>query len=126
MGVMGFCWGVIGVILTAQDPQFKFGITFHPSFGLVPHVGLDNFEEISKVVVPQQYMYTLQEDKFCWKGGELYNLYQKVLGDKFEGLDYSDQNHGFMTRGSFSIPGLEKRYKESLNDALRFMKKYFS
>jgi hypothetical protein len=30
-----------------------------------------------------------------------------------------------MTRGSFNIAGLEKRYHDAMNDAFRFMKKYF-
>jgi hypothetical protein len=52
-------------------------------------------------------------------------LFKKKLGNNFEALDYTDQNHGFMTRGSFDIPGLEKRYHDALGDALRFMKLYF-
>lgn len=52
MGVLGFCWGIIGVLLASQDPQFKFGITLHPSFGLIPHLGIDPIRFSSMVIAP--------------------------------------------------------------------------
>jgi dienelactone hydrolase len=35
MGIVGFCWGGIPVLLASQNDKIKYGITFHPSFSLL-------------------------------------------------------------------------------------------
>lgn len=107
---MGFCWGAVVVFEACRSDIFSFGISFHPSLQLLRFLNRELLSFADEVKCPQQYFYTKQEEDYYKPEGALHSLLKSKFGEKFQALDYSDQNHGFMTRGSFQDHLIEERY----------------
>jgi len=120
-GAFGFCWGTVPVIKFSSFPEFKAGVSFHPShppiFGMT---GVDEEKEY-QAVTAAQLMMPAKDDKDSVKTG---GLAQQVLKDKCEVLEFPEMSHGWSVRGDCSKPEVDRDVKKAFQAAVDFLNKH--
>jgi len=119
-GALGTCWGSYMVLRECAYPEFKAGVSWHPSHSPIAGlVGDDEKEMLSQVKCNQLFMPAIGDAPSCYPGG----LGEQVLGDKLEIIPFKEMKHGWTVRGDMTDPAVEKDVKKAIKDTLGFLQK---
>jgi len=120
-GAIGTCWGSYMVVRQGAYPEFKAGVSMHPS-----HSPISGFigEEEKDLLVPiqcQQLFMPAGNDHANVKPG---GLGEQILGNKLEIIEFPEMTHGWTTRGDVSKAAVNRDVKKAIADAIDFFKKH--
>jgi len=118
-GSIGTCWGSYLVLRESAYPEFKAGISMHPShpqiFNVIGEVEVDIMKDVQ---CPQLFMPAGNDHVNVRPGG----LGASVLGDRLQIIEFPEMVHGWTTRGDMSNKVVNMDVKKAFNDALSFFK----
>merc|ERR1719494_1322391 len=120
-GCIGTCWGGYMVIRESSYPEFKAGISMHPSHSPISALLGEVEADLLKEVQCQQLFMPAGNDHENVKPG---GLGASVLGNKLRIIEFPDMIHGWTTRGDMSIEAVNRDVKKAFSDALSFFKQH--
>jgi len=120
-GSIGTCWGTYVTVKTATLPEFKAGVSMHPSHS--PIMGLlgENEEEVLKSIKSPQLMMPARTDSPNVRTG---GLAQEVLGERVTILEFPEMDHGWTVRGNLTIPAVQRDVNKAMTEAIAFFNKH--
>jgi len=120
-GAIGTCWGTYPTIRLSTLPEFKAGVSMHPSHSPVMTILEENEEEIYKqITAPQLFMPSGSDSPNVKLGG----LAENVLGDKLTIVEFNEMQHGWTSRGNISDPLTDRDVHKALQLAVEFFNKH--
>jgi len=120
-GSVGTCWGSYPVVRLSSLPEFKAGVSVHPSHtGLCGALGVDERAILEKVQCPQLFQPAGNDGETVKAGG----LGAQVLGDRLQVIEFPAMTHGFLGRGDMAQPEVARDVKAATQNILDFFKKH--
>jgi len=120
-GAIGTCWGSYMVVRLGAYPDFKAGVSMHPSHSPISGlVGEEEKDLLDPIRCHQLFMPAGQDHANVKPGG----LGAKILGNKLEIVEYPEMAHGWTTRGDVAIANVKRDVKKAINEAIAFFKKH--
>jgi len=120
-GAIGTCWGTYPTIRLSTLPEFKAGVSMHPSHSPVMNILGENEEEIYKQIkAPQLFMPSGSDSANVKLGG----LAEKVLGDKLTIVEFNDMQHGWTSRGNMTDPKIDRDVHKAIKLAVDFFNQH--
>lgn len=118
-GAIGTCWGSYMVLRECAYPEFKVGVSWHPSHSPIS-AGLGEEERalLAQVSCPQLFMPAQGDHANTRPGG----LGQELLGNKLTITEFNDMQHGWTVRGDMSDPAVARDVKKAIKETLDFLK----
>lgn len=118
-GSVGTCWGSFLVIKLSAFPDFKAGVSMHPSHPKMMELLDDSEEEAYKQVQCKQlFMSAGNDHENLFPGG----LAETVLGEKLTIEEFPDMVHGWSMRADLSEPKNRRDVDRAVNLYLEFFK----
>jgi len=118
-GAVGTCWGSYMVVRFSSLPEFKAGVSYHPSHTPISGLlGEDLKELIGAVKCPNLFMPAggdAPEDK---PDGQA----KQILGDKLTVIECPEMTHGWVTRGDMDVENINRDVKLAISKGLEFFK----
>ena len=109
------------MVYLSRFSNIRCGISMHPSHAnLIPIVGGDESEVLSKIVAPQMFMNEAGVSESLMPGG----ISQQILGDKLVIEEFPDMAHGWTVGGDLSDPNIARDVERAKKLALDFLNKY--
>lgn len=120
--VSGTCWGSYVVLRISSHPDFKAGVSFHPSHTILMSLMNDDERVILEGLkgTPQLFAPAGNDHENVKPGG----LAQKYLGDDLTIIEFPEMKHGWTIRGDLKEPGVEAATMKAMKDGLEFFKKH--
>lgn len=121
-GAIGTCWGSYVVLRISSHPDFKAGVSFHPSHTILMSLMNDDERVILEGLkgTPQLFAPAGNDHENVKPGG----LAQKYLGDDLTIIEFPEMKHGWTIRGDLKEPGVEAATMKAMKDGLEFFKKH--
>jgi len=114
-GAIGTCWGSYPTIRLSTLPEFKAGVSMHPSHStIMPAVGDNEGDIYGQVKSPQLIMPSRTDSENVKVGG----LAEQTLVDKVTIIEFPEMDHGWTTRGNLSIPAVDRDVHLALSEAI--------
>jgi len=118
-GAVGTCWGSYMVVRFSSLPEFKAGVSFHPSHTPISGLlGEDVKETISAVCCPQLFMPAGGDAKEDMANGQS----KQILGDKLKVIECLEMKHGWVTRGNMEDTNTNRDVLLAIKEGLDFFK----
>jgi len=119
-GAMGTCWGSYPVIRLSTFPDFKAGVSMHPSHpGIMAALQEDEAGIYAQVKSPQLIMPSKSDSESVKLGG----LAEKTLKE-VRIREFNEMEHGWTTRGNLSDPAVDRDVHAALGEAINFFNKH--
>jgi len=119
-GVIGTCWGSYPVIRLSTLPDFKAGVSMHPSHSpIMSKLGEDEAEILEQVLSPQLLMPSRSDSANVKIGGLADTILQDVTI-----IEFNDMRHGWTSRGNLADPAIDRDVHAALGSALNFFNKH--
>jgi len=120
-GTIGTCWGSYPVVRLSTLPDFKAGVSMHPSHSPIMAKLDENESDILKEVKSPQLMMPSKTDSANVKTG---GLAEQILGDNVTIIEFPEMSHGWTTRGKLSDPAIHRDVHLAISEALNFFNKH--
>lgn len=121
-GTIGTCWGSYPVIRLSTLPDFKAGVSMHPSHSPIMSKYLNENEAdiLTQVKCPQLLMPSRTDSPNVKPDG----LSEQILKDNVTIIEFNEMDHGWTTRGDLSVPNIDRDVHSALDEALKFFKRH--
>merc|ERR1712002_104797 len=115
----GTCWGSYPVIRFSSLPEFKGGVSIHPSHTKISEIlGVDEKTILEQVNCPQLFMPAGNDGDEVKEGG----LGRDVLGSKLKIIEFPDMLHGFLCRSDMKKEEVSRDVKAAVQNMIKFFK----
>merc|ERR1712133_180732 len=115
----GTCWGSYPVIRLCSLPDFKAGVSTHPSHTRISALlGVDERSLLEQVRCPQLFQPAGNDGPEVKVGG----LGEQILGDKLQIIEFPDMIHGFLARGDMEKAEVARDVKKAVENIVTFFK----
>jgi len=119
-GSIGTCWGTYPVMHFSTIPDFKAGVSMHPSHPqIMPMMGQNETEILTKVQCPQLLMPSKDDAASVKLGGLAENTLKDV-----KIIEFNEMDHGWTVRGNLSVPAIDRDVHKALESAIKFFQYY--
>jgi len=118
-GAIGTCWGSYPVVHLSTLPEFKAGVSMHPSHSPIMSVLNEDEEDLYSRITAKQLLMPSRTDSPNVKPG---GLAQKILCDNLKIREFNEMDHGWTTRGDLSDPKIDRDVHAAIDEALAFFK----
>jgi dienelactone hydrolase len=122
-GAIGTCWGTYPVVVLSSLPEFRAGVSMHPSHNRIMTDMLKDDETAALEAVrgkPQLFLPAGDDTASVKPGG----LSEKVLGKDLTIVEFADMKHGWTTGGDLSDTKVEAEVKRAMVEAANFFEKH--
>jgi len=120
-GAIGTCWGSYMVVRQGAYPEFKAGVSMHPSHSpIAGMIGEAEADLLAAVKCHQLFMPAGNDHANVKPGG----LGAQILGGKLEIVEFPDMTHGWTTRGDVAVANVNRDVKKATAEAINFFKKH--
>jgi len=134
---MGFCWGAYPVWRAGSDPELSprflvCGVSAHPSVHNCAKMNKDALtanQIVAQVRCPQLVLASKSEPQGWKPGGEVESVVRTISGPVSDGSEfhvYAERNHGWVTRGDVSDPGVAADASAAISSSVEFIKRYLN
>ena len=118
-GSVGTCWGSYLVMKYSSFPDFKAGISIHPSHSRMCGVLGETEESLLRNIICKQLFMPAGNDHENTRAG---GLAEQILKDNLIIEDFPDMIHGWSTRGDLADPLIKRDVDRAVNCYLAFIK----
>jgi len=116
-GAIGTCWGSYPTVHFSTLPDFKAGVSMHPSHSpIMTTLGEDEEQLYQKITAKQLFMPSRTDSPNVKPGG----MAENILGDKLHIIEFNEMNHGWTVRGNLSDPTIDRDVHSAIAEALDF------
>lgn len=121
---IGTCWGSYMTVRLSSLPDFKAGVSMHPSHsGAIPGL-LENETQILEQVVAPQLMMPSKTDSVNVKTGGLTEQVLGRTGVEVSIVEFPTMDHGWTTRGDLEVAEIFHEVVRAMETALAFFQKH--
>lgn len=126
LGCLGFCWGGWFVMHACAIPEFRCGVTLHPSQAQVCKVVGEDFRQVCESVQCPQLVLSANDDgKETKEGGLANQVWQtKSFGTECVFKTFADMRHGWANRGDLRDEKIARDFAETVTRVEGFFRKH--